>query len=384
MRSAQIRKYGRYILNILIVIGTRPEAVKLAPVVTSLMENTNVNVSVLVTAQHRRMLDEVLDIFDIVPDYDLDIMSDNQTPTDVFIQVLHGIQPILLETKPDWLLVQGDTTTVLASTIAAAYAKIPVGHIEAGLRTYNRDNPFPEEINRVLTDHAASLHFAPTLTDRKALLREGISDQTIHVTGNTVIDALNTIIARPEPSSFRDLLSNIPDDKRLILVTAHRRENFGEPLQMIIVALLQLAKREDIHIIYPAHPNPNIDNPIKELLLNQRNISIVEPLDYLTFAHLMKNSYLILTDSGGIQEEAPGLGTPVLVLRKATERTEAIEQGTAIMVGTDTEKIVKSVKLLLDNQSSYKEMIKTVNPFGDGKASQRIVSILLDQISASD
>ncbi len=379
MWSTQIRKYGRYILNILTVIGTRPEAVKLAPVVTALMENTIVNVSVLVTAQHREMLDEVLDMFDIVPDYDLDIMSDNQTPTDVFIQVLNGIQPILVQSKPDWLLVQGDTTTVLASTIAAAYEKIPVGHIEAGLRTYDRGNPFPEEINRVLTDHAASLHFAPTITDRAALLREGISNHTIHVTGNTVVDTLNTIISRPESPSLRTILSNIEDDKRLILVTAHRRENFGEPLQRIIVALLQLAKREDIHIVYPVHPNPNINKPIKELLLNQSNISVVEPLDYLTFTHLMKQSYLILTDSGGIQEEAPGLGIPVLVLRKVTERTEAVEQGTAIMVGTDTEKIVKSVTLLLDNKPSYKAMIKSVNPFGDGNASQRIVSILLDQ-----
>ncbi len=379
MWSTQIRKYGRYILNILTVIGTRPEAVKLAPVVTALMENTNVNVSVLVTAQHREMLDEVLDMFDIVPDYDLDIMSDNQTPTDVFIQVLNGIQPILVQSKPDWLLVQGDTTTVLASTIAAAYEKIPVGHIEAGLRTYDRGNPFPEEINRVLTDHAASLHFAPTITDRAALLREGISNHTIHVTGNTVVDTLNTIISRPESPSLRTILSNMEDDKRLILVTAHRRENFGEPLQRIIVALLQLAKREDIHIVYPVHPNPNINKPIKELLLNQSNISVVEPLDYLTFTHLMKQSYLILTDSGGIQEEAPGLGIPVLVLRKVTERTEAVEQGTAIMVGTDTEKIVKSVTLLLDNKPSYKAMIKSVNPFGDGNASQRIVSILLDQ-----
>ena len=379
MWSTQIRKYGRYILNILTVIGTRPEAVKLAPVVTALMENTIVNVSVLVTAQHREMLDEVLDMFDIVPDYDLDIMSDNQTPTDVFIQVLNGIQPILVQSKPDWLLVQGDTTTVLASTIAAAYEKIPVGHIEAGLRTYDRGNPFPEEINRVLTDHAASLHFAPTITDRAALLREGISNHIIHVTGNTVVDTLNTIISRPESPSLRTILSNIEDDKRLILVTAHRRENFGEPLQRIIVALLQLAKREDIHIVYPVHPNPNINKPIKELLLNQSNISVVEPLDYLTFTHLMKQSYLILTDSGGIQEEAPGLGIPVLVLRKVTERTEAVEQGTAIMVGTDTEKIVKSVTLLLDNKPSYKAMIKSVNPFGDGNASQRIVSILLDQ-----
>ena len=367
-------------MNILTVIGTRPEAVKLSPIVTALMKKSDINARVLVTAQHREMLDEVLNMFDIMPDYDLDIMSDNQTPTDVFTQVLNGIQPILVDTRPDWLLVQGDTTTVLASTIAAAYEKIPVGHVEAGLRTYNRENPFPEEINRVLTDHAASLHFAPTLTARKALLREGISEHTIHVTGNTVIDTLNTIISRPAPSSFQTILGNIPDDKRLILVTAHRRENFGEPLQRIIAALLQLAKRDDTHIVYPVHPNPNINKPIKKLLLNQKNISVIEPLDYLTFAHLMKQSYLILTDSGGIQEEAPGLGIPVLVLRKVTERTEAVDQGTALMVGTDTNKIVRSATLLLDNKSSYKEMVKTVNPFGDGNAAQRIVSILLDKI----
>ena len=367
-------------MNILAVIGTRPEAVKLAPVVTALMKQGNVNTRVLVTAQHREMLDQVLLMFDIAPDYDLDIMSDNQTPRDVFIQVLNGIQPILVETNPDWLLVQGDTTSVLAATIAAAYKKIPVGHVEAGLRTYNRDNPFPEEINRVLTDHASSLHFAPTLTAREALLREGISHHTIHVTGNTVIDTLNTIISRPAPSSLQIILDNIPKDKHLILVTAHRRENFGEPLQRIVVALLELAKREDIQIVYPVHPNPNINNPIKEALLNQKNISVIEPLDYLTFAHLMKHSHLILTDSGGIQEEAPSLGVPVLVLREVTERTEAIEQGTALMVGTDSNKIVASTTFLLENEMSYREMIKTVSPFGDGNASQRITNILLEQI----
>ena len=367
-------------MNILTVIGTRPEAVKLAPVVTALMNKSDVNTRILVTAQHREMLDEVLLIFDISPDYDLDIMSDDQTPTDVFTQVLNGIQPILVDTKPDWLLVQGDTTTVLAATIAAAYRKIPVGHVEAGLRTHNRDNPFPEEINRVLTDHAASLHFAPTLTAREALLREGISDHTIHVTGNTVIDTLTTIISRPTPSSLQIILDSIPTDKRLILVTAHRRENFGEPLQRIVVALLELAKREDIHIVYPVHPNPNINKPINEALLNQNNISVIAPLDYLTFAHLMKQSYLILTDSGGIQEEAPGLGVPVLVMREVTERTEAIEQGTALMVGTDSNKIMESTTLLLENKESYEEMIKTTSPFGDGKAAQRIVNILLEQI----
>jgi UDP-N-acetylglucosamine 2-epimerase (non-hydrolysing) len=367
-------------LNILTVIGTRPEAVKLAPVVTALMNKSDVNTRILVTAQHREMLDEVLLMFDISPDYDLDIMSDDQTPTDVFTQVLNGIQPILVDTKPDWLLVQGDTTTVLAATIAAAYRKIPVGHVEAGLRTHNRDNPFPEEINRVLTDHAASLHFAPTLTAREALLREGISDHTIHVTGNTVIDTLTTIISRPTPSSLQIILDSIPADKHLILVTAHRRENFGEPLQRIVVALLELAKREDIHIVYPVHPNPNINKPINEALLNQNNISVIAPLDYLTFAHLMKQSYLILTDSGGIQEEAPGLGVPVLVMREVTERTEAIEQGTALMVGTDSNKIIESTTLLLENKESYGEMIKTTSPFGDGKAAQRIVNILLEQI----
>ena len=367
-------------MNILTVIGTRPEAVKLAPVVTALMNKSDVNTRILVTAQHREMLDEVLLIFDISPDYDLDIMSDDQTPTDVFTQVLNGIQPILVDTKPDWLLVQGDTTTVLAATIAAAYRKIPVGHVEAGLRTHNRDNPFPEEINRVLTDHAASLHFAPTLTAREALLREGISDHTIHVTGNTVIDTLTTIISRPTPSSLQIILDSIPTDKHLILVTAHRRENFGEPLQRIVVALLELAKREDIHIVYPVHPNPNINKPINEALLNQNNISVIAPLDYLTFAHLMKQSYLILTDSGGIQEEAPGLGVPVLVMREVTERTEAIEQGTALMVGTDSNKIMESTTLLLENKESYEEMIKTTSPFGDGKAAQRIVNILLEQI----
>jgi UDP-N-acetylglucosamine 2-epimerase len=297
----------------------------------------------------------------------------------VFVQILTKIQGILLETTPDWLLVQGDTTTVLASTIASTYAKIPVAHVEAGLRTYDHLNPFPEEINRVLTDHASSLHFAPTATARKALLKEGISDNTIHITGNTVIDALNDIITRPTPESLQQILLPIQKQKKIILVTAHRRENFGKPLQRIIKALISLSQYKDTHIVYPVHPNPNISKPIKEHLSNISNISIMDSLDYLTFTHLMKHSYIILTDSGGIQEEAPGLGIPVLVLRELTERTEAITQGTALMVGTETKNIVSTTRILLDNESTYNSMVKNINPFGDGNASKKIADILITQ-----
>ena len=366
-------------MKILSVIGTRPEAVKLSPVIKELVKEKNVQVSVLVTAQHREMLDEVLNVFNIIPNYDFDIMSHNQSPTDVFAQILTKIQSVFVETNPDWLLIQGDTTTVLASTIAATYAKIPVAHVEAGLRTYDHFNPFPEEINRVLTDHVSSIHFAPTKTARDALLKEGISHETIHVTGNTVIDALNEIIQHPAPELLNTIVNNIQDNKKIILVTSHRRENFGQPFQNIIQALVELSQYDDTHIIYPAHPNPNIQKPLREKVSNIDNISIIDPLDYITFTHLMKCSYLILTDSGGIQEEAPGLGIPVLVLRKITERTEAIDQGTAQIVGTNPKKIVDTTRTLIENPLAYDNMIKNINPFGDGNAAIRIAKILIQQ-----
>lgn len=360
-------------MKVLSVFGTRPEAVKMAPIVQELARYPDEFESrVLVTAQHRDMLDQVLAIFDIVPDYDLDVMQHNQTPTGVLASILTGIQAVLAEFAPDWVLVQGDTTTVLAATLAAAYARCNVGHVEAGLRTYDRDNPFPEELNRVLTDHASALHFAPTTTARDALLKEGIAPARIHVTGNTVIDALRVIGERDavEP------LPQVPDGKRMILVTAHRRENHGAPLQGILAALKQLAARGDLHLIYPVHRNPNVWEPAHAVLGDVPNVTLVPPMDYLSFAKLMSQAHLILTDSGGIQEEAPGLGKPVLVMRKVTERPEAIEAGTARLVGTDTDVIVREATRLLDDPAAYDAMAQAVNPFGDGHAAEKTVAVL--------
>ena len=360
-------------MRILSVFGTRPEAVKMAPVVSVLARTPSVESRVLVTAQHRDMLDQVLQIFGLKPDYDLDVMQHNQSPTEVLARVMTGLQPVLTDFKPDWVLVQGDTTTVLAAALAAAYARCKVGHVEAGLRTYDRDNPFPEELNRVLADHISSLHFAPTALSAAALAREGIPAERIHITGNTAIDALKIIIAQPAPAD----LPSVPTGKRLILVTAHRRENHGQPLQGIIAALQQLANRPDVHLIYPVHRNPNIWEPVHAALGHHPNITLLPPMDYLGFAHLMGQADLILTDSGGIQEEAPGLGVPVLVLRIVTERPEAVQAGTAKLVGTDTETIVREATRLLDDPAAHAEMARAVNPFGDGHAAEKIVAALL-------
>lgn len=360
-------------MKVISVFGTRPEAVKMAPVVAELRQHPQIESKVLVTAQHREMLDQVLDIFGITPDYDLDVMQEDQTPIDVAAEVLQRIQPILRDERPDWILVQGDTTTVLAAALAAFYSGARVGHVEAGLRTYDRHNPFPEEINRVLADHLSDLHFAPTETAKQALLKEGISPQRIHVTGNTVIDALRVIVARPANGSS----PSFPADKRLVLVTAHRRENFGEPFANVLAALKRIADRDDVHLIYPVHPNPNVRGPAYEVLGNHPNVTLLPPMDYLAFAHLMVRAHLILSDSGGIQEEAPGLGVPVLVMRRVTERPEAVAAGTAKLVGTDTTTIVVEAFRLLDDPAAHSEMARAVNPFGDGHAAERIVSILL-------
>ncbi|MEK7278500.1 MAG: UDP-N-acetylglucosamine 2-epimerase (non-hydrolyzing) [Chloroflexota bacterium] len=360
-------------MKVLSVFGTRPEAVKMAPVVAELKKHAGVESKVLVTAQHRDMLDQVLEIFDITPDYDLDVMQDNQTPTDVAAEVLRRIQPILQDEKPDWILVQGDTTTVLAASLAAFYNRVKVGHVEAGLRTHDRHNPFPEEINRVLADQLSDLHFAPTETSKRALLQEAIAPERIHVTGNTVIDALRVIVSRPPNGA----LPEYPTDKRLILVTAHRRENFGEPFADVLSALKQIADRGDAHLIYPVHPNPNVRGPAYEVLGHHPHVTLLPPMDYLAFAHLMGKAHLILTDSGGVQEEAPGLGVPVLVMRAVTERPEAVEAGTAKLVGTDTATIVLEAARLLDDPAAHRKMARAVNPFGDGHAAERIVSILL-------
>ncbi len=366
-------------MKVISVFGTRPEAVKMAPVVAELRKHSQIESKVLATAQHREMLDQVLEIFNIAPDYDLNVMQDNQTPTDVAAEVLKRIQPILQAEKPDWILVQGDTTTVLAASLAAFYNRVKVGHVEAGLRTYNRYNPFPEEINRVLADHLSDLHFAPTETARQALLKEGIPDERIHVTGNTVIDALKVITARPANGS----LPPYPADKRLVLVTAHRRENFGRPFANMLAAMKQIADRGDVHLIYPVHPNPNVRGPANEVLGSHPHVTLLPPLDYLAFVHLMGRAHLILTDSGGIQEEAPGLGVPVLVMRHVTERPEAVAAGTAKLVGTDTITIVGEAARLLDDATAHGAMARAVNPFGDGRAGERIVGILLNTLLES-
>lgn len=362
-------------MKVISVFGTRPEAVKMAPVVAELRQHPQIESKVLVTAQHRDMLDQVLEIFAITPDYDLDVMQDNQTPTDVAAEVLKRLQPILRDEKPDWILVQGDTTTVLAASLAAFYNRVKVGHVEAGLRTYDRNNPFPEEMNRVLADQLSDLHFAPTETSKHALLKEAIPADRIHVTGNTVIDALKVIAARPVNGS----LLEYPTDKRLVLVTAHRRENFGEPFANMLAALKQIADRDDVHLIYPVHPNPNVRGPAHDVLGSHPHVTLLPPMDYLTFAHLMGQAHLILTDSGGIQEEAPGLGVPVLVMRHVTERPEAVAAGTAKLVGTDTATITEAATRLLDDPIAHGTMARAVNPFGDGRAAERIVSILLSQ-----
>ena len=399
-------------MKVLSIFGTRPEAVKMAPVVAELRKHADVESRVLVTAQHRDMLDQVLDIFDIQPDFDLDIMQENQAPIQVAAEVLVRLAPVLRSDRPDWVLVQGDTTTAMAAGLCAFYEKVKVGHVEAGLRTYDRQNPFPEEINRVLADHLADMCFAPTEAARRALLKENVPEAKIVVTGNTVIDALQTIVARidwPSPQSgifdgqsgtqatnggrpprlpaspegLSKMLQSsargaiVPPGKRLVLVTAHRRENFGRPLADICAALKEIAARPDVHLVYPVHPNPNVQQPVYAALGGVPAVSLLPPVDYLEFVSLMSQAHLILTDSGGVQEEAPGLGVPVLVLRAVTERPEAVEAGAAQVVGTHTPDIVAAAARLLDDDAIHAAMARAVNPFGDGRAAGRIVSMLL-------
>lgn len=371
-------------LKILTIFGTRPEAIKLAPVILEFKRSESersLKSVVCVTAQHRQMLDQVLSLFDIVPNYDLNIMEDNQSPIKVVSRVLARLEPILRDEQPDWVLVQGDTTTVMAASIAAFYSGVKVGHVEAGLRTHNKWQPFPEEINRRVTSVVADLHFAPTELAKKNLLKEGIVEKSILITGNTVIDALHWAAALP--FNFNTLSIDVPGLERsnikLILVTSHRRENFGAPLERICLALRDLAERYNgrIRILYPVHLNPNVWNPVHRWLKGVPNISLIPPLDYLPLVHLMKHSYLVLTDSGGIQEEAPGMGKPVLVLREVTERPEAVEAGAARVVGTDRERIVRETVRLLENTDAYDQMAQALNPFGDGYASKRIAGALL-------
>lgn len=375
-------------MKIMLVFGTRPEAIKMAPLVKGLQAlNERVETIVCITGQHREMLDQVLDLFEITPQYDLNIMTPGQDLFDITSRILTGLKPILLQENPDYILVHGDTTTTLSTSLAAYYARIPVAHIEAGLRTGNKWAPYPEEMNRRLTGALTDLHFAPTPAAQSNLLKEGVAKESIHVTGNTVIDALLVTVdkLRGDISARRALdeqFSFLNPSRRLILVTGHRRENFGQGFQDICHALVEIAEQyTDVEIVYPVHLNPNVRRPVNEILTSRNldNIHLIEPLDYLPFVYLMDKSYLIITDSGGIQEEAPSLGKPVLVMREATERPEAVDAGTVRLVGTVREKIVGETRKLLDNEHEYLHMSRAHNPYGDGRAAHRIIDVLLTQ-----
>ncbi len=356
--------------KIMVIFGTRPEAIKMAPVIKELEKRENLMPIVCVTAQHRQMLDQELEVFQIKPDYDLDIMEQGQTLTDITIKSLHGIENVLKETQPDMILVQGDTTTTFASALAAFYHQIPVGHIEAGLRTYNKYAPYPEEINRKMVSDLADLHFAPTVHAKENLLKENRNEKTIFVTGNTVIDAIKTTVKK---DYHNEVLDSIDPKKRIILLTTHRRENLGEPMKNIFRAVNRIINEyEDVCVIYPMHKNSIVRKMAEEILEKSDRIKEIEPLDVLDFHNFMNRSYLILTDSGGIQEEAPAMGKPVLVLRNVTERPEGIQAGTLKLVGTKEEEIYKKTKELLDDTIEYEKMSIATNPYGDGKASIRI------------
>jgi UDP-N-acetylglucosamine 2-epimerase (non-hydrolysing) len=363
--------------KLLVVFGTRPEAIKLAPVIMAFRRSSDVfDVRLCVTAQHREMLDQVLEVFDLHADYDLDIMQRRQSLEAVTSRVIMNLKDVLQREKPAMVLVQGDTTTTFAASLGAYYARVPVGHVEAGLRTWRKFNPFPEEINRVLTTHLADLHFAPTIQARKNLLEEGVDSRRIFVTGNTVIDALMHVRkhVRAEVKQLENLFPRIDFQKRIILVTGHRRENFGRGFKDICEAIKTVARRHpEVEIVYPVHLNPNVQTPVKAILGGLANVHLLRPLEYRPFVFLMDRSYLILTDSGGVQEEAPSLGKPVLVMRNHTERPEAVRAGTVRLVGTDRLRIVREAELLLTNKSLYRRMSRAHNPYGDGKASGRIV-----------
>ena len=369
-------------IRVLSIFGTRPEAIKMAPVVKALEQNPAIDSRICVTAQHREMLDQVLELFNLLPDIDLDIMKPDQSLAALTANLFTHLDPVLVEEKPDWVLVQGDTTTVMAASLSAFYRGIRVGHVEAGLRTGDKYHPFPEEINRQITSVIADLHFSPTDFARANLLHEGIPDRRIRVTGNTVIDALNHIIDTPMPAQVEQWLQLWGIEKnhrRLVLVTAHRRENFGLPIRQICQALRVLSERfgSEVQFVYPVHLNPNIQQPVHEILAGLENVHLVDPLDYLSLIHLMKSATLVLTDSGGIQEEASGLGKPTLVLREVTERPEGLQAGVLKLVGADPEKIINETTRLLEDEAAYVRMAQATNIFGDGKAAGRIVDALV-------
>ena len=371
-------------LKALVVFGTRPEAIKMAPLVAALRDSQEICTKVAVTAQHREMLDQVLELFKIVPDYDLNIMRHGQTLADITGRVVSGMQGIIEKEQPDVVLVHGDTTTTFAAALAAFYCKVPVGHVEAGLRTRNKYSPFPEEMNRRLTGSLADFHFAPTATARDNLLGEGISPESIFITGNTVIDALLSTVR--EDYRFTGPFAELDfAAQKLILVTAHRRENWGQPMENVFYALRDIADAfKDTIIVFPVHKNPVLQELARGILGGHQRIHLVQPMDYEPFGNLMAHSYLVLTDSGGLQEEAPALGKPVLVLRQVTERPEAVAAGTVKLVGTDRRKIVEETALLLSDREAYDRMAQAVNPYGDGQASGRIAGWLLNRFGFFD
>lgn len=371
-------------MKILSVFGTRPEAIKMAPVVKALAEEPTFDAKVCVTAQHRQMLDQVLELFAIQPDFDLDLMKADQTLGNITGNVLNGMARVFAEWQPDMVLVHGDTTTTLAAALSSYYAKVPVGHVEAGLRTGNKYSPWPEEMNRRLTGALTDVHFTPTEKARENLLHEGIEPECIYVTGNTVIDALLTVEERIR--SDAELLSRLEacfpfldSQKSLVLVTGHRRENFGSGFENICQAIADIARRDDVQVVYPVHLNPHVQEPVRRILSGMSNVFLLKPQDYLSFVYLLHRCTLVLTDSGGIQEEAPSLGKPVLVMRDTTERPEALEAGTARVVGTDRDRIVSEVCQLLDDPQAYRAMSEAHNPYGNGTAAQSIAKILKEQ-----
>jgi len=374
-------------IKVLSVFGTRPEAIKIAPIVRLLAQTPGVESRVCVTAQHRQMLDQVLDLFQIQPDYDLDLMRDNQSLAEISASIFTHLDPVLVDFEPDWVLVVGDTATVVTTSLLAYYRRIKVGHIEAGLRTHNKWHPFPEELNRRIATVIADFHFAPTEWSKGNLLREGIDEKTIVVTGNPVIDAMDFVVKQKEPQEITALLERLGTGglgtRKLILVTAHRRENFGKPFENICYAIRDLARREDVEIIYPVHLNPNVQEPVNRFLKGMPRITLLPPLEYRPMVHLLKHAKILITDSGGLQEEAPSLGIPVLVLRETTERPEGIEAGTLKLVGTETSQIVRDAERLLDDPTAHAKMAKAVNPYGDGYAAERIIQTLVNSSEMS-
>lgn len=368
-------------MKVLTVFGTRPEAIKMAPVVRALAADPFFDHKVCVTAQHRQMLDQVLDIFAIQPDFDLNLMKTGQDLSDITSNVLLGMRDVYQQWLPDIILVHGDTTTTLAASLSAYYAKVKVGHVEAGLRTHNKYSPWPEEMNRRVAGAVTDIHFAPTEKSHANLLREGVDPQFIHITGNTVIDALLDVVEGVRKDAglkqgFEAKFAFLDPKKRLVLVTGHRRENFGSGFENICLALREIAARGDVQVVYPVHLNPNVQEPVRRILSGLSDVHLIQPLDYLPFVYLMDRSDLLITDSGGVQEEAPSLGKPVLVMRDTTERPEAVDAGTVKLVGTDQSAIVREANRLLDDPVAYEAMARAHNPYGDGQAAARIRDIL--------